>query len=60
MFIINGNLSAFYSVDYCNEIISISVLIIVSPLTAFRKLAYENVIEFFPFCVDYSGISSNF
>ena len=33
-----------------------SVLIILSPLTVFRKLANENVIEFFPFCVGFSGI----
>ena len=37
MFNIKGNLKAFYSVDYCNEILSISGLIILSPLTAFRK-----------------------
>ena len=46
---IKGNLKAFYSVDYCNEILSMSVFIILSPLTAFRKLANENVIEFCPF-----------
>ena len=57
---IKGNLKAFYSVDCCNEILSMSVLIILSPLTAFRKIANENVIEFCPFCVGYSGILSNF
>ena len=60
MFNIKVNLNAFYSVDYCNEILSISVFIIVSPLTAFRKLANENYIEFFPFCVGYFGMLSNF
>ena len=60
MFNIKGNLKAFYSVDYCNEILSMSVLIFLSPLTAFRKLANENVIEFFLFWVGYSGILSNF
>ena len=49
MFNVKRNLKSFYSVDYCNEILSMSVLIILSPLTAFRKLANENVIEFFPF-----------
>ena len=60
MFNIKGNMKAFYSVDYCNEILSISVLIILGFLTAFRKLANENVIEFFPVCVGYSGTLSNF
>ena len=60
MFNIKGNLKAFYSVDHCNDILSMSVLIILSPLTAFRKFANENVIEFFPFCVGYSGMLSNF
>ena len=35
MFNIKGNLKAFYSVDYCNEILSMPVLIILSPFTAF-------------------------
>ena len=60
MFNIKDNLKAFYSVDYYNEILSMSVLIILSPSTAFRKLANENVIGFFPFCVGYSGMLSNF
>ena len=51
MFNIKINLKAFYSVDFCNEILSMSVLIILSPLTAFLKLANENVIEFFPFAL---------
>ena len=51
MFNIKGNLKAFYSVDYCNEILSMSVLIILSPSTACRKLANENVIEFCPFAL---------
>ena len=44
MFNKKGFLKAFYSVDYCNEILSMSVLIILSPLTAFGKLVNENVI----------------
>ena len=61
MFNIKGNLKAFYSLDYYNEIyLSMSVLIILSPLTAFPKVANEFVIEFFPFCVGYSGILSSF
>ena len=60
MFNIKGNLKAFYSVDYCNEILSMLVFIILSPLTVFRKVANENVIEFFSFCVGYSGILSSF
>ena len=55
-----GNLKAFHIVDYCDEILSMSVLIILSPLISFRKLANENVIEFFCFCVGYSGMVSNF
>ena len=60
MFNIKGNLKAVYSVDYCNEILSMSVLIILSPLTAFRKLTNETVIKFSPFCVGYSSMLSNF
>ena len=37
-----------------------SVRIILSPYSTFRKLANENVIEFFPFCVGNSGMVFNF
>ena len=62
MFNIKGNFKAFYSVDYCYEILSMSVLIILSPLTACRKLANENVLfnSFLFAFVRYSGMLSNF
>ena len=60
MFDIKGNLKAFHSVDYCNEVFWMPVLIILSPYSAFRKLANENIIEFVLFCVGYSGMVSNF
>ena len=60
MFNIKRNLKAFHRVDYCNEILSMSVLIILSPSTTFWKLANQNVIEFFPFCVCYSGCGFRF
>ena len=60
MFNMKANFKAFHSVDYCNEILSMSVHIILNPKTSFRKLANENVIEFFLFCVGYSGMVSNF
>ena len=60
MFNIKGNLKALQSVEYCNGVLCMSVLIILSPYFAFRTLAYETVIEFFPFCDDHSGIVSNF
>ena len=60
MFDIKGNLKVFHSVDYCNGVFKMSVLIILSPYSAFRKVASENIIGFFPFCVGYSGMVSNF
>ena len=60
MFYIKGNLKALHSVEYCNGVLCMSVLIILSPYFAFQTLAYETVIEFFPFCDDDSGMVSNF
>ena len=59
MFNIKGNLKALHSVEYCNGVLCMSVLIILNPYFAFRTLAYETVIEFFPFCDDDSGMVSN-
>ena len=60
MFNIRGNFKALHSVEYCNGVLCMSVLIILSPYIAFRTLAYETVIEFFPLCDDDSGMVSNF
>ena len=60
MFNIKGNLKALHSVEYCNGVLCMSVLIILNPYFAFWTLAYETVVEFFPFCGDDSGMVSNF
>ena len=60
MFNIKGNLKALHSEEYCNRVLCMSVLIILSLYFAFRTLAHETVIEFFPFCDDDSGMVSNF
>ena len=60
MFNMKGHLKALDSVGYCNGVFCKSFHIILSPYFVFRKLAYENAIEFFPFRVGYSGMVFNF
>ena len=47
MFNIKGNLKGFHSEHFCNGVLYMSVLIILSPYYTFPKLAIKNVIEFF-------------